>query len=66
MILTTTLRKEKILLPNKQNNFDWEYMENMIKKKWEEIATSFKKELGKTYQEWVNDPNEQRDIKGKY
>ena len=39
------IRKEKILLPNKQNNFDWEYMENMIRKKWEEIATNFKREL---------------------
>jgi len=42
--------KEKLLLPNKQNDFDWERMERMAKQKWEEIATNFKKELEKLSQ----------------
>ena len=39
------IRKGKVLLPNKKNDFDWEYMEIIIKQKWEQIATKFKKEL---------------------
>jgi len=41
------IRKEKILLPNRQDNFDWECMEITIKQKWGEIAIKFKKELEK-------------------
>ncbi|MCE8158923.1 MAG: restriction endonuclease subunit S [Candidatus Moeniiplasma glomeromycotorum] len=39
------IRNERVLLPSKQDEFDWEFMEKMIKKKWGEIATKFKKEL---------------------
>jgi hypothetical protein len=39
------IRNERVLLPSKQNDFDWEYMENMMRKKWEEIATKFKIEI---------------------
>ena len=41
------IRKEKIFLPSKQGDFDWDYMEITIKQKWGKIADKFKKELEK-------------------
>ena len=41
------IQKEKLLLPSRQNNFDWDYMESFIKILTLKIASDFKKELEK-------------------
>ncbi|MCE8163213.1 MAG: hypothetical protein I3274_03275 [Candidatus Moeniiplasma glomeromycotorum] len=41
------IQKEKLLLPSRQNNFDWDYMENFIKTLTLKIAGDFRKELEK-------------------
>ena len=41
------IQKEKLLLPSRQNNFDWDYMKNFMKILTLKIASDFKKELVK-------------------